>query len=410
MSAHSTILEVFTEDNATGVALKNKALKRAIINYLDQHGETTITELTQELNISIPKTTSLINELMVEELIRDYGKIDSTGGRRASLYGLAPEAAYFIGVDIKRYYINIGLLDFKKNLVSVNKQIPYQLENTEESYQELLRIIRNFINTMPVAKEKVLALGINIAGRINTATGFNFNFFHFHEESLSTTLEKELGIRTYLENDARSAAFGEMSNGVVTTEKNVLYVYLDYGIGMGIFIDGKLYYGKSGYSGEFGHIPIFYNEIICHCGKKGCLETEASGQALVKLFREKIEQGSSSVLLKKLKGMDELRLRDIVDAAQKEDVLSIELIAAIGEKIGKALAILINIFNPEMVILGGTMAETGDYIRLPIRSALNKYSLSLVNSDSTLALSVLGEDAGVIGGCLIARSKLLRTI
>src|SRR5688572_6311638 len=109
MTPKHSIVEVFTEENATGVAYKNKALKRAIINHLDQSGNATISDLSNELNISAPKTTSLINDLIHDGLIQDYGKIDSTGGRRASMYGLVAESCFFIGVDVKRYYINIGL-------------------------------------------------------------------------------------------------------------------------------------------------------------------------------------------------------------------------------------------------------------------------------------------------------------
>ena len=107
--------------------------------------------------------------------------------------------------------------------------------------------------------------------------------------------------------------------------------------------------------------------------------------------------------------IENLKLQDIIDAAQNDDVLAIELIAQVGEKIGRGLAVLINIFNPELVILGGTLAQTSDYVRLPIRSALNKYSLSLVANDSQLKMSKLGEKAGVIGGCLMARNKVFAT-
>jgi predicted NBD/HSP70 family sugar kinase len=182
---------------------------------------------------------------------------------------------------------------------------------------------------------------------------------------------------------------------------------MDYGIGLGILLDGKLYYGKSGFSGEFGHIPFFTNEILCHCGKKGCLETEASGQSLVRKFREKIKQGYTSSALKKKKDLSEINLLDIITAANNEDMLSIELLAEVGEKLGKGLAVLINLFNPELLILGGTLSETGDYIRLPIKSAINKYSLSLVNNDTQLRTSRLGEKAGVMGACLLARNKVL---
>lgn len=407
MNDQHQLIEVFLDDSATGVAYKNKALKRAIINYVDDVGSATITDLTAQLNISTPKTTSLVNELIQDGLIRDYGKIDSTGGRRASMYGLVAESAFFLGVDVKRYFINIGLLDFKKNLVTVKEHIPYTLENTQESYQSLIQIIQQFIAEAPVEKDTILAMGLNLSGRINTHSGYSFSYFHFHEEPLSNTIEKEIGIKTFLENDSRAMAYGEFCSSAVSNEKNVLFVNLDYGIGLGILIDGKVYYGKSGFGGEMGHIPTFSNEIICHCGKKGCLETEASGWALIRLFRERIKAGSTSQLLKKKKQLEEIRLDDIIEGAKNEDTLCIELIAEVGEKIGRGLAILINIFNPELVILGGTLAETGDYIKLPIRSALNKFSLSLVNSDTQLRLTKLGEKAGVMGGCLMARNKLL---
>jgi predicted NBD/HSP70 family sugar kinase len=176
---------------------------------------------------------------------------------------------------------------------------------------------------------------------------------------------------------------------------------------LGILLDGKLYYGKSGFSGEFGHIPFFNNEILCHCGKKGCLETEASGQALLRNFKEKIKKGYSSSAAKRKKDNADINLLDIIAAANNEDMLSIELLAEVGEKLGKGLAVLINLYNPELLILGGTLSETGDYLRLPIKSAINKYSLSLVNSDTQLRSSKLGEKAGVVGACLIARDKTL---
>jgi len=403
----TVLLEVFSDENAIGVAYKNKSLKRAIISHLDSVGNATIADLNKELNISTPKIINLINELIQDGLIKDYGKVDSTGGRRASMYGLVSEAGFFVGVDIKRYSINIGLLDFKKNLVTIKEDIPYKLENTSEAFDQLINIIQEFIDELPTDRDKILGIGINLSGRINNASGYSYSFFHFHEEPLSSIFESRLGIKSFLENDSRAMAYGEFCCGAVSNEKNVLFVNMDYGIGLGILVDGKVYYGKSGFSGEFGHIPFFNNELICHCGKKGCLETEASGNALVRSFKENIKAGSSSQLLNKYEDTENIRLMDIIDAAQNDDVLAIELIAQVGEKIGKGLAVLINIFNPELVIIGGTLAQTGDYIRLPLRSALNKYSLSLVNNDSQLKMSKLGEKAGVIGGCLMARNKVL---
>jgi glucokinase-like ROK family protein len=400
------LFEVFSDENVNGVAYKNKSLKRNIISHLDSAGNATIADLSKELNISTPKIINLINELIQDGLIKDYGKVDSTGGRRASLYGLVSEAAFFLGVDIKRFSINIGLLDFKKNLVTIKEDIPYALQNNAEAFDAMIMVIEEFIAELPIAKEKILGIGINLSGRINNTSGYSYSFFHFHEEPLTQTIEERIGISTFLENDSRAMAYGEFCCGDVNNERNVLFVNMDYGIGLGILVDGKVYYGKSGFSGELGHIPFFNNEIICHCGKKGCLETEASGNALIRILKEKIKEGSSTQLSQKFKDIEDIKLHDVIEAAQNDDVLAIELIAQVGEKIGKGMAVLINIFNPELIILGGTLAQTGDYIRLPLKSALNKYSLSLVNNDSQLKMSKLGEKAGVIGGGLMARNKV----
>ena len=402
--------KVFNNDNSSGVALKNKILKGLIFKFLDQTESASINEISKEINISVPKTTSLITELIEEGLISDYGKFESTGGRKANLYGLIGDAGFILGVDVKKYYINIGLLNFKKQLINQKSRITFKLDNTAESLNQLIQIIQNFIKEVGIKKDKILSLGINLSGRINHTKGYSYTFFHFQEEPLSEIIQEKIGIKTYLENDSRAMAFGEFCNGEVNTEKNVLFVNLDYGIGLGILIDGKVYYGKSGFSGEFGHIPFFNNEIICHCGKKGCLETEASGNALLRKFKEKIKLGSTSSVLKKNKKVEDITLTDLILAAQNEDVLIIELLAELGENLGKGLAVLINVFNPELIIIGGTLSETGEYLKLPIKSSINKYSLSLVNADTELKLSKLGEKAGIIGACLLAKNKALSII
>lgn len=183
------------------------------------------------------------------------------------------------------------------------------------------------------------------------------------------------------------------------------------GLGIGIIIDGKIYTGKSGFSGEFGHINAFENEIICHCGKKGCLETEASGSALHRILLKRISDGESSILSKRIRTKDNpLTLDEIIAAVNKEDLLCIEIVEEIGQKLGKQIAGLINLFNPEMVIIGGSLSLTGDYILQPIKTAVRKYSLNLVNKDSVILNSKLKDRAGIIGACMLARSRMFESI
>jgi predicted NBD/HSP70 family sugar kinase len=171
-----------------------------------------------------------------------------------------------------------------------------------------------------------------------------------------------------------------------------------------------LYYGKSGFSGEFGHIYAFDNEIICHCGKKGCLETEASGAALHRVFLERAKGGSNTILQGKIEKEETLFLEDIIDASLEEDVLAIEIIEEVGNKLGRSISGIINLFNPDLLVIGGTLSLTGEYILLPIKSAVKKYSLNLVNKDTEIKLSKLGNKAGAIGAGLLARGKMLGMI
>jgi predicted NBD/HSP70 family sugar kinase len=155
---------------------------------------------------------------------------------------------------------------------------------------------------------------------------------------------------------------------------------------------------------------MFDNEILCHCGKKGCLETEASGSALHRILYERYKAGSSTILSAKIDKGEGVGLYDLIDAIQKEDVLSIEILEQMGVNLGKGIAGLMNIFNPELVILGGVLFQSDEYLLLPVKSAIRKYSLNLVSQDTEFKISKLKERAGIIGACLLARSKVLGMI
>lgn len=389
------------------IGSKNALLKKRIITHYLYNGSSTITDLAKELDLSVPTVTKFISEMCEEGYINDYGKLETSGGRHPSIYGLNPESGYFIGVDIKKFAINIGLINFKGDMLELNMNIPYKFENTQEALEKLCDLIKNFIKETEVNKDKIMNICINISGRVNPESGYSFSMFNFSEQPLAEVLAKKIGFPVCIDNDTRAMTYGEYMKGNVTGEKNIIFVNISWGLGIGIIIDGKIYTGKSGFSGEFGHVNVFDNEIICHCGKKGCLETEASGSAFHRIFLERIKNGETSILSNRLKEKNKpLTLDELIEAACKEDPLCIEIVEEIGQKLGKQIAGLINIFNPEMVIIGGTLSLTGDYITQPIKTAVRKYSLNLVNKDSVIVTSKLKDKAGIIGACMLARSRM----
>lgn len=389
------------------IGSKNALLKKRIITHYIYNGSSTITDLSKELDLSVPTVTKFITEMCEEGYINDYGKLETSGGRHPSLYGLNPESGYFIGVDIKKFAINIALINFKGDMLELKMNIPYKFDNTPEALEELCKLIKNFIRKTEINVEKIMNICINISGRVNPESGYSFSMFNFSEKPLAEVLTEKIGKPVCIDNDTRAMTYGEYMKGCVTGEKNIIFINISWGLGIGIIIDGKIYTGKSGFSGEFGHVNAFDNEIICHCGKKGCLETEASGNALHRIFLERVNKGETSILSDRLKDKDKsLTLDELIAAANKEDPLCIEIVEEIGQKLGKQIAGLINIFNPELVIIGGTLSLTGDYIAQPIKTAVRKYSLNLVNKDSIILTSKLKDKAGIVGACMLARSRM----
>ena len=386
---------------------KSALVKKRIITHYIYNGSSTITDLSKELDLSIPTVTKFISEMCEDGYINDYGKLETSGGRHPSLYGLNPESGYFIGVDIKKFAVNIGLINFKGDMMELKMNIPYKFENTPEAMEELCRLISSFIKKTKVNTEKILNININISGRVNPESGYSFSQFNFSERPLAEVLTDKIGCQVCIDNDTRAMTYGEYLQGCVKGEKNIIFVNISWGLGIGIIIDGKIYTGKSGFSGEFGHINVFDNEILCHCGKKGCLETEASGSAIYRILQERIKKGECSILSGRANNQElPLTLDEIISAVNKEDLLCIEIVEEIGQKLGKQIAGLINIFNPELVIIGGTLSLTDDYIAQPIKTAIRKYSLNLVNQDSVITVSKLKDRAGIVGACMLARSRL----
>lgn len=395
------------EANKNGVAYKNIRLKKKILAYFATRETATIAELSKEFNISIPKINESVTELIQDELVKDYGKTTSAVGRKPNTYGLVANAAYFIGVQVGVDNLSISMINMKKDIVSQKDNIPYSLQNNEESLLDICKEINEFISKHSIVKEKILGVGINLTGRINYRTGYSYSYFNFYENPLSELFEQNLGIPTFLENDTKALSYAEFNSSTLADEKDALFVNVDNGIGLGILIDGKLYYGKSGFSGEFGHISIFDNDIICKCGKKGCLETEASGYALIRRVTDEINNGATSILTKKFKKTEDIKLNDIISAAKKDDNLCIESINYIGDKLGRGIASLINIFNPELIIIGGVVAKSEEYLSLPLKNAVNKYSLSTVNRDTKIILSSKSYNLASYGACLLLRDRLL---
>ena len=386
---------------------KNSLLKKSILFLCIERGEQSIASISEAIGASVPTATKLIGELMEEGFMIDLGKSGTSGGRRPSIYGLNPNAGYFIGVDIRNTHASVAITDFKGGLLHFWDDIPFRMEANETVVHQIAESIRAVVSKCMLDWNKAMGLGVSLPGRVNPLTGYSNTYSFDPDRSISSILQEDLNIPVVLENDSRAMTYGEYIGGGLK-EKNMLFVNVSWGLGMGMILDGHLYYGTSGFSGEFGHFPLLDNGQMCRCGKVGCMETGASGSALVRMIGEKLSAGRASSQARTYKTDGNANLNDIFAAIRSEDILAIETVEKIGTNLGKGLAGLINIFNPELVVIGGKLAvAAGDYLMLPIRTAIKRHVLNIANQDTTIKLTQLKQKAAPMGAALLVRGRLL---
>lgn len=406
----SSIAEFFNNkpnERLKGITQKNNIIKRNIIAYMAINGECTFSELTKELHVSIPTITKLIQELVDANIVNDLGKVETSGGRRPNAFGLANTSMYFVGVNVGRDNMSYVVTDLQNNIIKEVIDNSFELQNRPQCLEKICSNIEDFVETCGIDRAKILGLGVSIVGRVNPSTGRSYAYFNSNAKSLRDIIQEQVGINVLLENDTRARCYAEYNCNRLKAENDIIYLHLGRGVAIGIVIDGKLYYGKNGFAGEFGHIPFFDNETICACGKKGCLETEVSGIAIEEKIVRMIKSGVNTILRDKYNRGEQIHINDIIAAAKNDDNLSIELIEEVGEKLGKAVAFLINTFNPETIIVGGNLAAAGDYLMLPLKASTNKYSLNLVYKDTKFRKSNMSENACAWGAAMLIHNKII---
>lgn len=389
-------------------------LLKKVFSYCLNNGAATIPEIAKSLNYSTPAITKHVVDLCNMGFFIEQGRTELKEGRPAITYGINANSCYFVGVDIRNFSLRIGIMNLAGEIIKSHYDKSYIFEDTKEAIDDVCKKINQYIAAACVedkemSREKILNINVNIGGRVNPTTGYSFSNFNTGEIPLTTILSERLNCNVTIDNDTRAMTYGEFKYSKQEKINNMIFVNVGYGLGIGLIINGEIYEGKSGFAGEFGHMSVFDNEIMCFCGKKGCLETEISGKALLREVKSRMQNGAESVLSKKVEKNKDISLSDILDAATKsEDLLCIEIIEEIGTKLGRQLANMINLFNPDKIVVGGILSSVGDYLIHPIVMNINKYALTLVNKDTEVTISKLQNKAGIIGSCLLARDRIVK--
>jgi len=381
----------------------------SIFERLAAAGRFTIPEIVDKTGISITTISKYVASMQQRGILEMKDTVRTGGrGRQAIIYGLKRRAAYILGVDVKNSQLVMSLMSASGVAVKTVIVNDFSYRNSLDNLEKVCLLIDEFIrDAIPSDGGEVDQMCLILGGRVNADAGTSascYNVDDLGEGSLAAILEERLGFKVRIENDTKAMAYGEYMKRRDDGVSDMLYVNVGWGIGMGIVMDGKLFYGKDGYSGELGHIPVYDNGILCHCGKMGCLETEVSGRAIHRKVLGLLSEGKNSVLTDKFIDGETIGMSDILEAARKEDPICVDLISKAGNELGRHISSLINIFNPERIVIGGALSKATDYyFLLPIRAAVRKYSLRLISKGVIIESSSMGDDAGAYGACMIAK-------
>jgi glucokinase len=318
---------------------------------------------------------------------------------------LKPE--YFIGVDLGGTKILAGVFDDKLACLGRAKMSTKSERGPEEVVERVARCARDAVDECDLDFKQVRGVGIGAPGAVDRETGrviFAPNL-QWQDQPLKKLLEKQLGVPVAVENDCTSATLGVFEKELQGKPRYMIGIFIGTGIGGGIVLEGKPYYGAAGTAGEIGHMVIQVGGPKCNCGSRGCFEALASRTAIFHSIHAAVKDGQKT-LLTELLGPDltDLRSGDLRKAIRKGDKLVEKIVEEAAEYTGIAVANLINILNPEIVVLGGGVIDAlGDEMMAIIVETAEDYALSGTNKGVQILASKTGDDAGIIGGAVLAR-------
>ncbi|WP_300599312.1 ROK family protein [Niabella sp.] len=387
------------------IAIYSK-LKRNIFEKLYYEKALTCSDLGTLLGKSIPLVAKALSELKQDGIVVIDGHADSTGGRKALLYRLKPGTSYILSVAMDQLCTTLSVMDASLNNAVYTQRFELKLLNNEESLPSLITAITTTLERSGIPRNQFLGMGLGMPGFINIKKGINQSYvFTKNTLSLRDHLEQVFGMPVFIDNDSSTIALGESKFGIARGKTDVVVINISWGIGLGMIVDGKLFRGHAGYAGEFSHIPVSDNNILCECGKRGCLETEASLRVVAQKALRLIDDGKLEHLNIATRCVDEAAYA-VMKLASRGDQLCIELLSDMAYKIGKALAILVHIINPELILLSGRASEVGRLLVAPIQQALNTYSIPRLMEGVELDVSTLKYNAYSMGAAALVVNSL----
>jgi glucokinase len=318
---------------------------------------------------------------------------------------MSSRGRYVFGIDVGGTNLRVALADESGQLVDRRHHDTDPSASAEVGVKTLAEMMQELAQTHGLAMSDFGAAGVGVPGPTDPAKGILFDPPHlpgWHNVPLAALLETAAGVPTHIENDAQLAAYGEFHRGAGRGSRHLVFVTISTGIGGGIVIDGKLYSGAGGAAGEVGHVVIDPDGPMCSCGRRGHLEALASGTAMARIAGERIAAGEESTLA----GLETITAKAIGDAAEAGDSLALSILADAGRLLGLSLGGLLNILDPEVLVLGGGTIQIGPLLLDHLYAGIKEQAFETTYNHARIATAGLGQDAGLVGAVEWARDHL----
>jgi len=386
-----------------------KKNRSVILNFIRQHEPVSRHQIALELGFSPATVSSAVAYLQKNGLVQKLGYGNSSGGRPPVMLGINPHGGKVISVDISSVFpqriLRAAVLDIKGNVLKETQD-----QRNPRGNQALLSVIREIIEKLlsvsATNREDFLAVGISVPGLVNAETGeLIFTNIDVYNLQIGAVLQDWLGIPVLVYNNDDVAALGEYYFGAGREAHSLVYLSVGYGVGAGFVIDGKIYpYGRIS-AGEIGHITVQPDGPQCYCGNRGCLSALVNSERIVKQV-----QADQNQLPERLRSLPPgaFSISDILDAAEESDGICRRVIHDSAEWIGIAVANVINLLNPEVIVLDGELFNKRDYFLRLVKTAAAKRAFSHYFPSVSIIRSSLGRSAGLKGVGVLVMDEILQ--
>ena len=377
-----------------------------VLDIIRRGGRVSRTDLARRSTLTKPTVSAIVEDLLARGIVQEvgFGKTVASGGRRARLLEFNDASAAYLGIALGVNTTTVALADARGE-IRVRREVPTLHGDPEGTVAAVIALTQEVCDSAGLPRDRLQAVGVTVPGMVNSATGSvalaaNLSWT---DVPIRDMLATALGVPVVVNNVTSAGAIAEGRTGVAKGVRSFVWAHVGSSVGAGIVIDGHVFSGTQGFSGEIGHCAVVADGPVCSCGMRGCLEALVSGPAIVRAAQAALDSGEAT----SLRDVSPLEAVAVAVAARSGDAVAQRIFTTVGEHLGVGVSYLVNILDPQMIVLGGGVMDAGDLLLETTRAAMARHSLK--GARIPVVVSALGDDAGLIGAVFAAMDQSVRS-